>query len=85
MERVIEKIGKEKALNRHMYFGHGGHMLTFGVAGGKMLNIVCFHGEERWESERVVQARTTQDFLRDFEGWGHAVTSIIGVYSFLSS
>lgn len=79
MERAIAAVGEDRARNRRMYFGHHGHMLTFGVAKGTFMNVVAFHstGSDAWEYSALVQPRTTEDFLRDFAGWGDAVTNII--------
>lgn len=81
MEKAIAAVGEDKAMHRQMYFGHHRHMLTFGVAKGTMMNVVAFHstGSEAWQYSSLVQPRTTEDFLRDFDGWGGAVTNIIAV------
>jgi salicylate hydroxylase len=79
MEKAIAAVGEDKARHRQMYFGHHRHMLTFGIAKGTMMNIVAFHSIEGWENSSLVLPRTTEDFLRDFDGWGDAVTSIIAV------
>ncbi|KUJ18198.1 FAD/NAD(P)-binding domain-containing protein [Mollisia scopiformis] len=79
MEKAIAAVGEDRARNRQMYFGHHRHMLTFGVAKGTMMNVVAFHstGSDAWEYSSLVQPRTIEDFLRDFVGWGDAVTNII--------
>lgn len=81
MEKAIAAVGENRARNRQMYFGHHRHMLTFGVAKGTMMNIVAFHstGSDAWEYSALAQPRTTEDFLKDYAGWGDAVTNIISV------
>ncbi|KAG9228987.1 putative salicylate hydroxylase [Amylocarpus encephaloides] len=48
-------LGAEKANNRHMYLGHGAHVLTFPVGKGAMMNVVAFSDsqKETWEGEWV--------------------------------
>jgi hypothetical protein len=38
---TIEAVRPE-VQNRQMYLGKGKHVLTFAIAGGKMLNVVAF-------------------------------------------
>ncbi|KAH8886639.1 FAD/NAD(P)-binding domain-containing protein [Thozetella sp. PMI_491] len=59
--KIAEKaLGKEHANNRIMYLGHGGHVLTFPVASGAIMNVVAFHDSitDTWEGEWVQQAQT---------------------------
>ncbi|KAH6672400.1 putative salicylate hydroxylase [Halenospora varia] len=46
MKIAEEAIGKEKANNRQMYLGHRGHVLTFPVAKGALMNVVAFHSSQ---------------------------------------
>jgi len=81
MDSAVEILGEDKAMNRQMYLGHHGHMLTFAVARGQFMNVVAFHdtGKNEWEGEQWVKSVKKEDFLRDFEGWGKNVTGIIEV------
>lgn len=42
MDRAVSLLGHDKAANGHMHLGHGGHILTFPVAKGKVMNVVAF-------------------------------------------
>lgn len=83
MVKAEEALGEEMANNRQMYLGHGGHVLTFPIAGGKLLTVVAFHSSrtEDWEGDWV-QPLQKQNLQRDFVGWGEKVTKIMDV-SFL--
>lgn len=54
-------------------------MLTFPVNHGKTLNIVAFHTtEEDWpDYTRLTRPAKREDALRDFEGYGHDVRSLL--------
>ncbi|KAF9885231.1 hypothetical protein FE257_000591 [Aspergillus nanangensis] len=79
MEKAIEAIGEELASNSCMHMGPGGHMLTFPVNQGKILNIVAFHtSREPWSDyPRLTRQGTRDEVLRDFAGYGHNVTSLL--------
>lgn len=74
-------LGAEKANNRQMYLGHGGHILTFPVARGALMNVVAFHDSksDTWEGEWIQQLQK-ENLQRDFsEGWGEDVKRIMEV------
>lgn len=87
MEAAEEALGKERANNRHMYLGHGGHILTFPVAGGTLMNVVAFHASatETWEGDWV-QPHQTDMAGRDFDEsqWGTSVRKIMEVSRYVS-
>ena len=78
MKLAENALGAERANNRQMYLGHGGHVVTFPVAKGTLMNVVAFHGtaSDTWEGEWVkpLQKESVQ---RDFAGWGDNVTKIV--------
>ncbi|EDO04577.1 hypothetical protein SS1G_07060 [Sclerotinia sclerotiorum 1980 UF-70] len=77
MEEAKASIG-EKAGQRIFYLGHGGHVVSFPVEGGKSMNIVAFANREEgvWEGNWVrenVEKELERDYLdgrwgRDVEG-----------------
>lgn len=82
MKAAEEALGKEHANNRHVYIGHGGHMLTFPVAHGTLMNVVAMHSspQDTWTGEWVQpfqeeNARTAFDGSR----WGSSVQKIMQV------
>ncbi|VUC32117.1 unnamed protein product [Clonostachys rosea] len=88
MKQAIDAVGNENAQNACMYsrkysnraqMGPGGHVLTFPVKSGTVMNVVAFHtSEEPWQdSERNVRTATRADALRDFAGYGEDVTKIL--------
>lgn len=59
--------------------GQNRHVLTFPVSDGKILNIVAFcTTDEDWtDYEKLTRPAKREDALRDFEGFGHNVTSLL--------
>lgn len=79
MDEAVAELGEEKARNRQMYLGENGHILTFPVAKGNIMNIVAFHGTDKpWEGPWVKQDQK-EAMEKDFAGWGAAPSGIIKV------
>jgi salicylate hydroxylase len=81
MAKAVAVLGNDKAENRQMYLGHQGHVLTFGVARGTLLNVVAFHtakNKDKWEGEWI-QPLQKDSLDRDFVGWGQQVTKLMDV------
>lgn len=59
--------------------GPDGHMLTFAVSHGNVLNIVAFRTQsEDWpDYQRLTRRATREDALRDFAGYGANVTNLL--------
>jgi salicylate hydroxylase len=77
--KIAEKaLGAEMAWNRQIYLGHGGHILTFPVGRGALMNVVAFHfsQSDTWEGDWV-QPLQKDSLERDFVGWGENVTKIM--------
>ncbi|KAK5310785.1 hypothetical protein LTR93_011940 [Exophiala xenobiotica] len=79
MEQAVEAIGDELALNAVMHMGPGGHILTFPVAHGKILNVVAFKTtSDPWpDFQRLSRPATRGQALSDFAGYGRNVTKIL--------
>lgn len=82
MKLAEEVLGHEHANNRTMFLGRGGHVLTFPVANGAVMNVVAFHDSEKptWEGE-YVQKLQMGKAQRDFSEsqWGSRVAKIVEV------
>lgn len=77
MQVAVDKLGIELAQNSQAYLGYHGHMLTFPVAGGRMMNVVAFSSKKEWSEERMVISTTKTAMRQDYEDWGPTVKSII--------
>ncbi|KKY28392.1 putative mannitol 1-phosphate dehydrogenase [Phaeomoniella chlamydospora] len=77
MAEAEQLLGEELAKNSQMYFGRHGHVLTFSIEKGKTMNVVAFHSADEWKSSNWVLPVEKEDVLRDFEGWGDSVQSIL--------
>ncbi|KIW84027.1 hypothetical protein Z517_03273 [Fonsecaea pedrosoi CBS 271.37] len=79
MHLAVEKLGEELAQNCQAYMGYHGHILTFPVAKGKMMNVVAFHSQDEWRHERMVIPATKEQIFADFKDWGTQVKDIINL------
>lgn len=86
MKKALEAVGPE-VQNRQMYLGKGKHVLTFAIAGGKMLNVVAFKdsGGEPWTQRQWVLPSSKEALLEDCPGCGETASKILEVSSHLSS
>jgi salicylate hydroxylase len=78
MDNAIKALGHDLATNRTMHMGQDGHVLTFPVAHGKILNVVAFkYDPSDWTDTRLVVPTTREDAKRDFEDWGGKVRALV--------
>lgn len=63
--------------------GHGGHVLTFPIDHGNLLNIVAFHTtKEPWENcNQTTAPSTREEMLRTFSHFGSEVLNLLGLAS----
>lgn len=80
MDKAIAAIGPEKAKNRFMFLGVGGHVLVFPVAEGGVMNVVAFSTTKSgtWEGEWVKPMKRA-DLAADFQGFGEECQKIFSV------
>ena len=83
MEAAVELLGEELARNSQMYFGYGGHVLTFPIEGGRTMNVVAFRSSKdkgKWEhGDKWVVAMDRAKMEQDFRDWGDSVKSILSL------
>lgn len=77
MEKAVARLGKELATNCQAYLGYHGHMLTFPVAGARMMNVVAFYSSKEWNHATTVVPATKEQMDTDFHDWGPQVKGII--------
>ncbi|KAH8802592.1 hypothetical protein F5884DRAFT_823757 [Xylogone sp. PMI_703] len=80
MDKAIAAIGAEKAQNRFMFLGVGGHVLVFPVAEGKTMNVVAFSTTKSgtWEGEWIKPMKR-EDLDADFNGFGEECQKIFSL------
>ncbi|KAH0293885.1 FAD/NAD(P)-binding domain-containing protein [Aureobasidium namibiae CBS 147.97] len=78
MDNAIKALGKDLATNRTMHMGQDGHVLTFPVAHGKILNVVAFrYDTDEWTDARLVVPTTKESAKQDFKDWGAKVRALL--------
>lgn len=78
MDEAVELLGNEAARNSQMYLGYHGHLLTFPISHGKVMNVVAFRSRDTWEDEKWVVSTSKEDMQADFAEWGPHVQKIVG-------
>ncbi|OAA73216.1 mannitol 1-phosphate dehydrogenase [Cordyceps fumosorosea ARSEF 2679] len=80
MDKAVAAIGEEKARNRYMFLGKGGHALVFPVAGGEMMNVVAFGTAKDgiWEGGWIKPMKR-EDMERDFAAFGEDCQKIFSL------
>ncbi|EEY66499.1 salicylate hydroxylase, putative [Phytophthora infestans T30-4] len=72
-------LGDEMARNSQMYFGYHGHVLTFPIQHGDVMNVVAFASKEEWKDPNWVVGTTKEDLTKDFVGFSKHVRGIISM------
>ncbi|KAG8157131.1 hypothetical protein KVR01_013121 [Diaporthe batatas] len=79
MDEAVSLLGEEMAKNAQMYLGRHGHILTFAIEKGKLMNVVAFASANEWNDDRWVVEANPDQMRADFEGWSPTVTKIISL------
>ncbi|KAK5087576.1 hypothetical protein LTR70_006930 [Exophiala xenobiotica] len=79
MDQAVNAIGEERGKNSCMHMGPGGHVLTFPVEHGKILNVVAFRtDDDDWpDYSRLTRPAKREDALKGFEGYGPNVIELL--------
>lgn len=83
MEKAKAVLGASLSENSQMYLGPGGHVLTYPIEGGSMLNVVAFRDkcDGIWKHDRWVLQGQAKQMRADFVGWGKPVQDVLAVSS----
>lgn len=81
MEKARAVLGNNLSENSQMYLGPGGHVLTYPIEGGSVLNVVAFRDkcDGVWNHDRWVLEGQGEQMRADFAGWGKPVHDILTV------
>ncbi|KAM3507704.1 hypothetical protein MY11210_007042 [Beauveria gryllotalpidicola] len=80
MDKAIAAIGEEKARNRCMFLGKGGHVLIFPIAKGRFMNVVAFASSKdgNWEGNWIKPMKK-EDMEEDFRNFGQDCQKIFSL------
>ena len=81
MAKAKAVLGEDLAANSQMYLGPGAHVLTYPIDHGTIMNVVAFKDKPDgvWEHHRWVLPKKGADMIRDFDGFGPPVRSVVQV------
>jgi salicylate hydroxylase len=74
-----EALGDEMAMNGQLYVGYQGYIMSYPVEHGRFINIAAVRqkGDLQWDDENWIIPSTTEDMVKDFEGWGSNIIELI--------
>lgn len=81
MDKAVSLLGDELARNSVMWLGNHGHVLTFPIEKGEMMNVVAFQTKRngKWEDEKWVLPMDREKMEGDFQDWGESVKKILSL------
>lgn len=78
MQSAIDAMGKELATTSGMYIGPGGHILTYPIDRGAMMNVVACTRQARWHSDAwAVKNVPFESAQKAFAHWGPNVQNLL--------
>ncbi|KAL6165043.1 hypothetical protein ACJQWK_08300 [Exserohilum turcicum] len=78
MTKAVEILGEVIPKTPQMYMGYHGHVLTFPIANGTLLNVVAFASRQTWDNPEWVVQTSHEDMLDDYKHWTPTVRDMIG-------
>ena len=81
MSKAVDLLGDELAKNSVMWIGRHGHVLTFPIEKGKVMNVVAFRtkADGQWNGDHWVLPMDRQSMKSDFADWGSSVKKILSL------
>ncbi|KAF2261775.1 FAD/NAD(P)-binding domain-containing protein [Lojkania enalia] len=77
MEKAVEIVGEEESRSPQMYIGYHGHVLTFPISKGSIMNVVAFSSQESWTDPQWVIQSSRERMDSDYSSWSPTVRAII--------
>ena len=81
MTKAVDLLGDELAKNSVMWIGRRGHVLTFPIEKGEVMNVVAFRTKDdgKWNDDRWVLPMNRQHMEKDFADWDSSVKKILSL------
>ncbi len=81
IQKAIDTLGEDNAVNAKLYTGQNGHVLTFPINHGETMNVVAFYTNSKdWpDSQKLTLPTHREHALRDFKDFGPKVMSILNL------
>ncbi|KAF3032228.1 hypothetical protein E8E11_000503 [Didymella keratinophila] len=77
MDKAIEIMSSDEHRTPQLHMGYHGHLITFPIAGGKIMNVVAFASKSTWEDTNWVLQASREDMLKDFQHWDPKVRTLM--------
>ena len=84
MSHTVNLLGDELACNSKIYLDRNGHIFTFPIEKGKIMNVVAFHSKQdgKWEDDAWVKPMEMKEMMKDFNGWSDNVRKILNMIKY---
>ncbi|KAI9661963.1 MAG: hypothetical protein M1831_002878 [Alyxoria varia] len=81
MDQAVNGLGDDHARNRWCYTGPDGHVLTFPVAQGQLMNVVAYRADAHsWpDDSKLVLPSSKARAMQEYQEWGHSVRKIMSM------
>ncbi|XPS95464.1 Salicylate 1-monooxygenase [Ascochyta lentis] len=77
MAKAIEILGEDEPKTPQLHLGYHGHILTFPIANGRILNVVAFSSRSNWTDPDWVVQTSREDMLKDYEHWSPKLRALM--------
>ncbi|KAI8935615.1 hypothetical protein NX059_007144 [Plenodomus lindquistii] len=77
MTKAVEIMGPVVPKTPQMYMEYHGHVLTFPIANGTIMNVVAFSSRPEWTNEEWVVKTSREEMREEFKHWGPTVRSVM--------
>ncbi|USP76187.1 hypothetical protein yc1106_03461 [Curvularia clavata] len=77
MTKAVEIMGQGIPETPQLYMGYGGHVLTFPIANGTILNVVAFSSRPTWDKPEWVVQTSHEDLLNDYKHWSPTISAVM--------
>ncbi|KAH8726938.1 salicylate 1-hydroxylase-like protein [Phaeosphaeriaceae sp. PMI808] len=77
MSEAVQILGEEEPKTPQLYLGYHGHLLTFPVANGTILNVVAFSSKPTWDHTNWVIQTSRDDMLEDYKHWSPTIRALV--------
>ncbi|KAF2468575.1 salicylate 1-hydroxylase-like protein [Lindgomyces ingoldianus] len=77
MQKAKEIMGEQEPTTPQMYVGYSGHVLTFPIANGTIMNVVAFSSKAEWNDPEWVVETSREQMCSDYTRWSPTVQAIM--------
>ncbi|KAF1951394.1 mannitol 1-phosphate dehydrogenase [Byssothecium circinans] len=78
VDEALSVLGDENQCKTpQMYSGYHGHVLTYSIANGTIMNVAAFNSTNEWKNSEWVTKTSHEEMLEDYKDWTQTVKGIL--------